>query len=116
MSTSGLIMAATMLLSGSEWGFSSGGEVYVQFNDGRVSGSGGCNRFAGGYEQAEDRLKISQLAVTQMACIDDAVMQKEREFLDILNAARRIEATHMKLVLKDEAGNELAVLVRRDWD
>ncbi len=35
----------------------------------RVSGSGGCNRLAGGYELSGDHLKFTQMAMTRMACI-----------------------------------------------
>ncbi len=35
----------------------------------RVSGSGGCNRLAGGYELTGDHLKFTQVAMTRMACI-----------------------------------------------
>ena len=109
-------MAAAMLLAGSEWGFAEGGEVYVQFRDGRVSGSGGCNSFAGSYEQDGERLRLSQLIVTQMACLDEGIMRKEQQFLDLLDAVRAADATHLRLVLKDATGKDLAVLVRRDWD
>ena len=109
-------MAAAMLLSGSEWGLAAGGEIFVQFNDGHVSGSSGCNRFAGSYEQDGERLKLRPLIVTRMACMDDGVMRKEQEFLGMLDATRTVDATHMRLVLKDADSKELAVLVRRDWD
>jgi heat shock protein HslJ len=111
-----IIMAAAMLLAGSEWGYAAGGDISVQFGDGQVSGSGGCNRFAGSYTQDGDRLKFGTLAATQMACTDEAVMQTEQQFFQMLNAVRTADATHAKLVLKDASGRELAVLVRRDWD
>ncbi len=111
-----IIVAAAMLLAGSEWGFATGGGISVLFGDGQVSGSGGCNRFVGSYTQEGERLTLSRLAVTQMACTDDQVMIKEQQFLHMLEAVHGAEATHLKLVLKDAAGKELAVLVRRDWD
>ncbi len=107
---------AAMLLAGSEWGFAAGGEISVQFGDGRLSGSGGCNRFAGSYEQDGEQLKIGQLIATQMACLDENVMRQEQQFLKMLNAVRMASATHMTLILKDASGKELAGLVRRDWD
>jgi heat shock protein HslJ len=110
------IIMAAMLLAGSEWGFAAGGDISVQFADGQVSGSGGCNRFAGSYTQDGDRLKFGTLAATQMACTDDTVMQNEQQFFQMLGAAHTADATHTKLILKDAAGKELAVLVRRDWD
>jgi heat shock protein HslJ len=111
-----IIMAAAMLLAGSEWGYGAGGDITVQFGDGQVSGSGGCNRFAGSYTQDGDHLKFGTLAATQMASTDETVMQKEQQFFQMLAAVHSADATHMKLVLKDAAGRELVVLVRRDWD
>jgi heat shock protein HslJ len=116
MASAEIIMAAAMLLAGSEWGYAAGGDISVQFADGQVSGSGGCNRFTGSYTQDGDRLKLGTLAATQMACTDEVVMQKEQQFFQMLGAVHTTEATHMKLILKDAAGKELAVLVRRDWD
>jgi heat shock protein HslJ len=112
----GMILAAAMLLAGSEWGFAEGGEIYLQFGDGQVSGSGGCNRFAGSYTQDGDKLKLGTLAATQMACAIDAVMQKEQQFFQMLAAVHSAEGSHMKLVLRNAQGKDLAVLVRRDWD
>jgi heat shock protein HslJ len=116
MAAMGIIMAAAMLLAGSEWGFADGGDVFIQFNDGRVSGSGGCNRFSGSYEQDDGKLRLSQMISTQMACTDDKVMQAEQHFLQMLDAVRQADATHRRLILKDGSGNALATLVRRDWD
>ena len=110
-------MAAALLsLAGSEWGLAVSSEPYVQFGDGSVSGSGGCNRFAGSYTFDGSRIAISQMAVTSMACIDDGVMVREAAFLKALIAARQAEATQLTLVLKDETGAELLALQRRDWD
>jgi heat shock protein HslJ len=116
MTVIGGVLAVSMALAGSEWGYASGGETFIQFGDGRASGSGGCNRFSGTYTQDGDRVRIGPLAATKMACLDETLMQKEQRFFEMLEAVRTVDATHMKLVLKDETGKDLAVLVRRDWD
>jgi heat shock protein HslJ len=116
MATAEIMMAAAMLLAGSEWGFAAGGDITLQFADGQVSGSGGCNRFSGTYTQDGDSLKLGTLIATLMDCTDKAVMQKEQQFFQMLAAVHTTEATHAKLILKDATGKELAVLVRRDWD
>lgn len=116
MAGAAIVMAAAMLLTGSEWGPAGSGDVFVQFRDGRVSGSGGCNRFGGSYEQTGQNLRIGPLMATRMACADPEKMQTEQKFFELLEAVHGFEATHMKLILKDTAGNELGVLIRRDWD
>jgi putative lipoprotein len=52
---------------------------------GRVSGSGGCNRFTGSYQAtASGSLTFGPLAATRMACAD--TMATEDEFFKALNA------------------------------
>lgn len=42
--------------------------LQLDFNDGRVSVTGGCNGIGGSYEQDGDALRIGTLMQTQMAC------------------------------------------------
>lgn len=117
MAGAGIVMAAAaMLLAGSEWGPDSGSGIFVKFADGKASGSGGCNRFSGPYEQNDTAVRIGPLMATRMACGDESKMQKEAAWFQLLEAARIIDASHLKLILKDASGKELAVLQRRDWD
>jgi heat shock protein HslJ len=112
-----ILVAALASLAGSEWGPAGGGKPdrFVQFKEGTVAGHGGCNRFFGAYTQDGGAIKIGPLAATRMMC-EPAVMDAERAWLQMLERARRIEASHAVLVLKDEAGAEIARLQRRDWD
>jgi heat shock protein HslJ len=117
MAGAGIVMAAAaMLLAGSEWGPDSGSGIFVKFADGKASGSGGCNRFSGPYEQNDTAIRIGPLMATRMACGDEGKMQKEAAWFQLLEAARIIDASHLKLILKDASGKELTVLQRRDWD
>ena len=45
-----------------------GQPLQLDFKDGRVSVSGGCNRIGGSYEQDGGALRVGALAQTQMAC------------------------------------------------
>lgn len=48
-------------------------EPHIQLSaqDNRVSGTGGCNSLSGGYElKGPDRIRFSQIAATQMACVN----------------------------------------------
>lgn len=47
--------------------------VSMTFEDGHVSGSGGCNRFMGSYQLTGESLGFGQLAGTLMACPDKAM-------------------------------------------
>jgi heat shock protein HslJ len=107
--------AAAMTLSGSEWAKEDSPDVYVQFKDGQVSGSGGCNRFSGSYSQEGVTIRIGPLMSTRMAC-PEPVMEKERAFFAVLEGAAKVEATHKTLLIRDGEDREIAVLIRRDWD
>ncbi len=91
------------------------GSQYVAFREGRVSGHGGCNSFFGSYEQDGAKLTIGPLAATRKACPGE-IGEKEWTFLRMLEATREVDATHLKLILKDANGETLGVLHRRDWD
>lgn len=105
--------------AGTEWGFP--GEFdktapILQFrSDGKVSGSTSCNRVTGFYSEDRDGLTLWMLATTRMACRPD-VMERERQFLTILEEVRRVEVSRSKLTLKETDGNILGELRRRDAD
>jgi heat shock protein HslJ len=107
--------AAADRLAGSEWGIEGQDKPFIQFgSEGKVAGNSGCNRFAGGYETAEDgSIKIGPLAVTRMACPE---MGEEAKFLAALDATRRYERDGTRLSLRGEDGGVLIELAQRDAD
>jgi putative lipoprotein len=53
--------------------------------DGRVGGSGGCNRFSGEYTLEGDDLAIGPVASTRMACLEpEGVGQQESAYFAAL--------------------------------
>jgi putative lipoprotein len=74
--------------------------------DKRVSGSGGCNRFTGGYELQGYRLSFKQMAGTMMAC--PTGMDRERAFLDALQRVARTRIKQQQLDLLDASGGVAA--------
>jgi heat shock protein HslJ len=85
-------------LAGSNWTFVSIGGAAVtgdrptslQFDGERLSGSAGCNRFAGGYAVKDGVLTAGQLAATLMACPGPG-MEQERAFFDLMSAPAEID-------------------------
>jgi len=75
--------------------------IMLQPEQHRVSGSGGCNRLAGGYTLAGDRLTFGRTAATMMACPG---MAQERAFLDALSAVARWQIDGQQLLLRDARG------------
>lgn len=54
---------------------------------GRVSGSGGCNRFTGAVTLAGEALTVGLLAATRRACVP-ALMDQEQKFFKAIEAVR----------------------------
>ncbi|AMY07865.1 heat-inducible protein [Luteitalea pratensis] len=74
--------------------------------DGRVSGSAGCNGFTGSYTVDNGDLSIRGTAATRKMCVDPAgVMEQESAFLKSLatNMRVRIEGTRLELRYADGA-------------
>lgn len=84
-------------------------ELTVEFSADRLAGSGGCNRFMGGYETDGDQLKITPLASTRMAC-EETVMNQEFRFLQALEGAQRYEVSDQGLQIFFETEQSSGVL------
>lgn len=77
----------------------------------RLVGSGGCNRFAGSYEQKGAELTFGPIASTRMACADG--METEDAFLAALTATAKWKITGERLELADAQDKVLATLEAR---
>ncbi len=79
--------------------------------DGKVSGRGGCNRFAGSATVRGTTIRFSRMASTMMACLPE-MMDQERRFLDALAKVRRWERQRGtgQLALLDGSSRTLMVL------
>ncbi|PRI10293.1 META domain-containing protein [Leucobacter massiliensis] len=75
-------------------------------DDGRVSGTDGCNRLSGMGSFDGDRFVFGTLAQTKMACLDDA------EVIEPWPESARVDGD--ELVLLDQDGNEVTRLPHRD--
>ncbi|WP_018185089.1 YbaY family lipoprotein [Kaistia granuli] len=81
--------------------------------NGRVSGTGGCNRMSGQAKIAGDTIRFGAIASTRMACTP-AAMNQERKFIAALEDVRRwrVDPARGKLILLDGRGNSIVVLSR----
>lgn len=99
-------------LAGTAWSLeraAEGGAVpTLDFSaDGKVSGSTGCNRFAGTFTQKGSALRITLGPLTQMACASDAATQQEQHVISALGETRRAERNGTTLTLSDAGGKDL---------
>ena len=85
--------------------------VSMQFGeDGRLTGTGGCNRFMGSWEHTGFRkMTLSAGGSTMMAC-DEPIMVQEHAFFQALENTARYERDGNELDLYDADGVELAEL------
>lgn len=80
--------------------------IQLQAAGHHVSGSGGCNRLAGGYEVNGNHLKFTQMASTRMACLHGG--DTEAQFMQALDQVSTWKIGGGTLSLMDADGHVLA--------
>jgi heat shock protein HslJ/uncharacterized membrane protein len=65
-----------------------GTTVTLSFENGKVTGSTGCNTFRATYPSEGNRLAIGPAATTRKFCAAEGVMEQERQFLAALKTAQ----------------------------
>jgi heat shock protein HslJ len=85
--------------------------------EGRLNGSGGCNRFFSSYEITDGMLKVGLIGSTMMYCNDPPwLMDLERDFFICLERSSSFELKDDTLMIKDVEGNELLSFVKdENW-
>lgn len=81
--------------------------------EGRVHGTGGCNRFMGGYTLEGATLRFGPIAGTRMAC-EAPAMEQETRFHDALATVRGWRMDGPSLLLTDGAGAAVLRLIRAE--
>jgi heat shock protein HslJ len=85
-------------------------EIYLLLQEeGRVSGSDGCNRVAGLFKTDGTEIRFSHVAVTKLACIDGVDLSGS--FYKALKRAWRLSATGERLELFDWRDRRVAVFL-----
>ena len=75
------------------------------FEDGQVSGNGGCNQFHATYEIDGERITIGPAAATRKLCAEpEGIMDQEQEYLSAFSRATTYTLARDKLELRDEGG------------
>jgi META domain-containing protein len=91
--------------AGAEAGLVAGTTVTLRFGeDGRASGSTGCNSYNGTYQVRGDSLTFSRLISTRRACLDQNANQQEQRFLSALGSANRFRLTSNRLTILSDRG------------
>lgn len=80
----------------------------LNFSDGRIRGSAGCNSFQGEYSVSGAKITFRDLAMTLMACPDaQIVMDQEQRFFEALQDVQGYKLTDSQLALVRSNGTEL---------
>jgi heat shock protein HslJ len=107
---------ASPALQGTEWVLLSlggddlleGTQITLRFGESALDGSAGCNSYGGGYIASEERLQVSDVYATEMACMEPAgVMDQEQGYLAALNAADSYELEDDRLLVFDASGAQI---------
>jgi len=87
-----------------------GSEITAKFDDdGRMSGSAGCNTYNASYEATEETISIGVITSTEMACMDpEGVMDQEVLYLAALQNAAVYNIRDDRLEIRDENGSGVA--------
>jgi heat shock protein HslJ len=84
-----------------------GTEITATFEEGQVSGRA-CNSYGGKYQVSGDRLTISEVFATEMACVDpQGVIEQEQVYLRLLTGAQSFSLTGGRLSILTASGEEL---------
>ena len=119
--------AASLRLAGTSWrvlSYNNGKQAVVSLiigtritasfgEDGRVTGSAGCNRYFAGYEAEDESITIGMAAATRRFCGDpQGIMDQEASYLAALQSVATLRLEGDKLTLRTADGALALTLVR----
>jgi heat shock protein HslJ len=91
----------------------SGSELTADFGtDGPVSGNAGCNTYRGSWTDDDGAITIGPLAVTMMACSDQALSAQETAFLKALESSVKAQVEGSEATLTNKADQMTVTLTR----
>ena len=95
-----------MVLGGEILPILEGALITASFREGLMSGGSGCNSYGGEYELNSTGFSIDEIAQTAELCLDEALMEQENAFIDILWNATDYRLDGDMLII-GHAGGEL---------
>ena len=103
---------ATLVIDDVETEAIEGTQATIEFDDGRLAGSGGCNSYQGDYETDGPTLTVESVISTLKFCEDPAgVSDQEFTFLAHLGSVDEFLIEDDRLILRAD-GNRLMLLTR----
>lgn len=88
--------------------------VTIEFSNGSVGGSSGCNTYGGTYQLDGKKLQISELVSTLMACAKpEGVMEQEAAFLNGLLEVQAFELKDDQVEITTSDGTTLTFMRKK---
>ena len=82
--------------------------ITIEFEDGEVTGTSGCNTYFGKHMTKGNEISFGQLASTEMACLDpEGIMDQEQEYLTFLSEVVAFSIEGDRLILKKAHQDQL---------
>ena len=89
-----------------------GSVLTMEFKDGSVSGSAGCNAYGAAYQLNGKKVSVKTASMTLMACPGPGVMEQEQRFMDLTAQVAGFQVADNQLKLLDANGKTLITLVK----
>ena len=80
--------------------------------DGRLSGSAGCNWYSANYAVRDLAITISPPVSTEIVCEDSRIMQQESAYMNDLERTAVLRISDTRLKLFDTSGKPVLVFVK----
>ena len=80
--------------------------------EGRITGSAGCNHYFASYDLKGTRITIGQAGSTMMYCMGAGVMEQESAYLALLNQAASVSSVNDRLTFADAQGMTILSFAR----
>ena len=92
------------------------GTTAMTFGVSEVSGSTGCNQFAGSYETNGDSITFGPMAITRAACADAALTEQEMAMMAAFDLATNYAVSEGVLEFLDSDGAVVATYTEGNSD
>ena len=80
-------------------------QAYLQFTEGKLQGSSGCNTLAASYKTKESELSIGPVRSTRKFCAEEGIMTQEQQMLNALTQVTHYEIRTHQLRLLNTNGS-----------
>jgi heat shock protein HslJ len=80
--------------------------------EGRITGSAGCNHYFASYDLKGTKITIGQAGSTMMYCMGAGVMEQESAYLELLNQAASVSSGNDRLTIANATGTTILSFAR----